>query len=865
MAAPKKALAGILNAMGGISGLPAPTGILDFTVSLPGSVTFTRASTATYITNGVLSALATGTPAFESWGGKLKGMRLSGAAQNLVTYSNDFTNAAWNVSGATKGTGALGVDGTTTMGLMTEDTSTAYHGPYRNLASVTSGTTHTFSIVLRRPAGTTRSCVVLRMGNQFDTVGSRLLIRWDGVFGYTLFPDPTNQTNVSAKVVDLGNGLILASITGTWSNAGTKSFYTFTSGGSYGAFVGSVSQALEIGQGQITTTNGMAPYIDNPAGTLNSMAAESAILTTPAWLNTTAGTFVIEHDMQAGTLLGSGANAIMTATLPGKTALAYDATGSSMVNNGLAATAGGVLTFSGADLRLLGTSVAQSFGHIKSLVYYPGRLTVTQLQKLTSPVSTSSPGAWRIATNRARLPTSLEALTGTKLAVVSRCATPVVGSYSKLKVDFANWNFPGNPNGNAFYIDSLYLERVTGVAESIRIMFGGSGSVTLAPGATNILSDEILPTQFTGITAFTSGDYRLRLKGHVTTANQTVPMSRWPLDPSGVQVFSFDPAVCVEGTDYSALSGTGGISFTGPHAAPVRAPSPILVGIPSSGDPKSFFVVGDSIIEGTNLIAGYTWIEKACVANGDPCLVFCQGGSSQVTITATPTITGYWFPYLAYARVLIDEMGTNLPSNTVNFFDYWNAAKKIYNYDKICHVGLIPNATNGVFTGTSATNVGTTATITVGTGTPPPVGATLTISSTSVMSPPVAMVPAAYGGTFTVTASDATTFSYTMASNPGGPATSAIRWQDNFATEANQIVTRAFPSDQDTTWAYYTAAGQMDLNHNITSIRGTNQSKWLSNGISNYYTVEGVHPTGPADDMMAAEIAPYLAALPVTS
>lgn len=871
MAVNKAIQAAVLNAMGGSSGLPAATINWDFT-TLAGfnasGVAFTRSTPSTYITNGVVSALASGAPAIESWNGKNKGLRLNPAGTNLLNYSNTFSNSTyWSAVASTRGTGNLGPDGVTNMGLFTEDTTTNYHGCQQTIASVTVGTTHTFSIFVRRPAGNTRITAVIRMGNQFASVWTDMVVRFDGIFGYWLFADPTNQTNVSGRVDDLGNGVMLVSITGTWATAGTKSFLTFESSGGRSAFAGNTSLGLEVWGAQVTATNGPIAYIDNPTTTHNSVAAESAIVASPAWLNTTQGTFVIEHDMQSGTLIGSGTNVILSATIPGKTAIAYDATGTDIVSNGGAAINSGAALGFGSDIRFLGTSTAQFSGHIKNVKYYPSRLTPTQLQTLTNTVSTSAPGTWRIASTRARLPTNLEALTGTRLMAVSRVSTPIAGSFSKLRAVFANWMFPGTDNANAVTIDELWLERIGAVNESVQVKFGGSNSLTLNIGDIKVVSDDILPSSFTSLTAFVTGDYRWRCRWHVASTGQTFPVSRWPLDPTGVQGFSYDPAVT---SPDQAMSSTGGLSFTGAHSAPVRVLAPYMSGIPSSGDAVTWFVVGDSLIEGTNNISGYTYVEKAAVALGVPCLVYCQGGSHQQLITSTQSIKDHWYPHFAEARVLIDGMGTNLSSNIYSFLDYWQYAKNTFHYDKIVHLGLWPNTSAASFVPASITNSGTTATVTVtgSGGTVPPVGASIAISGVTPSayntpaSPTITLVTAATGvGTTTGT------FSYVCTSTPSGSATVMGTWRDLSETsEANQQVLRTFPQDIDTAWAYFAKTGQIDLNHKLTSMTGTNTDKWLISpvGTVGVGTVEGTHPFAAADDLAAAEVQPLLAALPIT-
>ena len=107
-----------------------PSLLLDFAneQALDPRITFTRSTTGTYY-NGYSSAVA---------------------EQNLLTYSQDFTNAIWGKNGATvTGNSTTAPDGTTTAGLIVEDTTTTYHGIYETYTAILA-TPFTFSVYLKK-------------------------------------------------------------------------------------------------------------------------------------------------------------------------------------------------------------------------------------------------------------------------------------------------------------------------------------------------------------------------------------------------------------------------------------------------------------------------------------------------------------------------------------------------------------------------------------------------------------------------------------------------------------------------------------------------------------------------------------------
>ncbi len=269
-----------------------------------------------------------------------------------------------------------------------------------------------------------------------------------------------------------------------------------------------------------------------------------------------------------------------------------------------------------------------------------------------------------------------------------------------MRVDFPNILWQASV-GNALNITECSLERETGVAEFEPVRVGGSRSFTVADNAaTTVVSDVISPGDFTGLSEFPANMvFWLRIKGTVTTAGHTIPGMRFGAETDSCAIL-YDPAASV----YSAVDATGPMVYVSGtiEAAQTQAYCPILVGTyAASADPKTVFIIGDSILEGTGGAPALEFQRAAAATLGVPILEMSRGGASQLEVS---DLYPQWGAYLKYARVLVDEMGTNNSNAPLYRFRYWQAARQTYTYDKIARIGLFPRTS-----GTFATEAGQTA------------------------------------------------------------------------------------------------------------------------------------------------------------
>jgi hypothetical protein len=557
---------------------------------------------------------------------------------------------------------------------------TNFHRVNRTINSIAAGTRQTFSSFVKPVAGANTYSIYLHCAVDFNNTGVNYHLRIDGNEGFYSAAD-ADMTDIIYGYKRMSSGIYHVWITGTWATTGNKSFWIGVSSKALTEtrnYLATVTDSFQMYGMQLATSNGPTGYVETVAATA-SQAEEGAFFSDTAWLASTAqGTFIIEHDCWSGPLIGSGANTVLAATVPGKTAIAWDGSTSDTVNNGGATTAGGLPTFSGSAVSLLATTGIKNTGHIKSIRFYATRLSVANLQTLTakSLVSTAAPNTLRTVSPYNRLPAGINTTSGTLLTFTSRFKVSIgANACSELRLDFPNIRWAANTTvGNALNIESVALERETGVAEYVPVYVGGSRSFTVAnDAATTVVSDAVLAGSFTGLSQFNANmDFWIRVKGSVSMAGHVIVGARF----SNSEANAFSKIYDGGTTSFSPVDSTGPIIYVSgtDQSMLTQGYCPILVGKFVSGDPKTAFAIGDSLLEGT--ATPETFVKQ-----------------SSVNLTAAINMAG-WTPYLKYARILIDEMGTNEVNAVLDFFSYWAAAKTTYSYDKIMRVGLFPRSTS---------------------------------------------------------------------------------------------------------------------------------------------------------------------------
>lgn len=855
---------------------PTPSYSLDFMSSLPGQVTFSRSGSRMAVVSGALTTVATNTAAIESTSAGVLGLSIEPASTNNLLQSNTF-NTTWTLpsAGVTLTSGQASPDGGSNGWDVAETTINNYHEVRQDLSGVSSGTIMCTSVYIKAKSGAVTNGIGVHNCNQFSNAGALTVGFVDASaasFSYDvggIGGSATTFNTVSGGSQKLAGGWTRVWVTGTSTATGTKTIRLrsrlYNASGLGDVYTGVTTNGFELAFAQ--TEYGVSrptSYKATTTATVNTNA-DSAIISNISWLNTAVGTLLIEHDCTSGVLLGSGANTVMSgAAIPAnritaKTALAWSGTTSDLVSNGGSTTTGVQPTF-GADIRLLATSVATGLGHIKSLKYYPTRLTVTQIQALTAPTSTApAAGTYRVAAQRAVLNNGLQVISGTTPSMAVYWPTTIgSGARTKVRVSFGNWvlndtNGDQNP-GNTTTIVSATLIHISS-GQYAPIYWGGSRTVTATNGQVKINSDDILPSAFPALTAggiFPNAE-QFAIKCVVKTpTGGNLPVGRFAAE-TGAQAITFDAAV----TTISTTDASGQFTATGvATVVSTKGFGLVLEGPFVTGDPMTLVGVGDSIVEGvgSTLSTTGTWFQKAATALGLAYLQYAVGGQSQVMLWKSSNL----YQFTGLGNVLVDNTGTNTQSAPMYYpLAYYNA--RVSGVRFILRPSLNPRSTATV-TATSLVGNGTTATVTLPSAFLAAIGTTGTTFSSIVSGATGATTgfntPANNSVTLTIASSTTATF----ANSTNATATGTILVSDLWLTLTNQTALLPYPDGNTIALQALAVSGLIDQYYKANAVRDTGD-KWIVNGTPQGYTVDGTHQEPAGDDLMATELQGKLSAI----
>lgn len=403
-------------------------------------VTFTRASTATYWDSaGVLRTAASGAPRFDynPVTFVIRGLLVESQSTNLLLQSQDLSAAAYTrlnlvTSGYTDLLAAP--DGTVTMDAIIESTTpTVYHGVNQNITKAATANQYAYSLFVKDKGRQ----IVVAVQNVGATAG--VVARFNPAIGTVTGAINTYGTGFTAgamTVESVGGGIYRLTLTGTSDTAATLSCSlslhngtsnTYTGDGSSGVYVW--GQQLEIGEystsyiptttAQVTRATDMAnvasisPWYNQAAGTFvveamrNSLPAPAAsspgsygkLATMSDGTNNNAisfGTVASQNNIYTA-VTAAGAETMnyaalpMTAGVATKVALAITATSARLAVAGSLAGASDdtSVTMPAATLLTVGHRQDGSQntawnGWIRSLKYYPRRVTNAELVSLTT-------------------------------------------------------------------------------------------------------------------------------------------------------------------------------------------------------------------------------------------------------------------------------------------------------------------------------------------------------------------------------------------------------------------------------------------------------------------------------------------------
>lgn len=409
-----------------IGGRPAM--FLNFvgTTTLDSRITFTRATTATFVgSNGLIQTAAINTPCFDYDPVTLapKGLLVWEQRTNNALYSEQFDNAAWTKVATTVSANAtISPDGATTGDKLVEDAATSIHRVAQSFAT-TANAAVSYTVYAKAD---TRRYLSLGMGGLNGVVATFDL--QTGVISGAATALGTGWSTATAVITPAGNGWYRCALSGVDTAGASRPFSISLNNVSTNpinaqgnSYAGDNTSGLFLWGAQIETGAFATSYIPTVAATISRSADVAQMTNTnfSSWYNQSAGTFIASADCPA---LGSrtvfsaddattsnlmrvrsavaepffivNAGGVNQASLDGGTitantiytqAAAYAANDfATSVNGGAAVTdaSGSVPTVSRLSI---GADPSGNYlnGHIRTINYYNTRLSNDTIQSLT--------------------------------------------------------------------------------------------------------------------------------------------------------------------------------------------------------------------------------------------------------------------------------------------------------------------------------------------------------------------------------------------------------------------------------------------------------------------------------------------------
>jgi hypothetical protein len=400
----------------------APTLSLDFTDSaetLDSRITFSRGSSGTrFNSSGVLESISSNNPRFDYDPVTLapKGLLIEEQRTNLMTYSEQFDNAAWAKGNSSVSANTItSPDGTIDGDKLVENTSNSTHTVDQTF-SFTSGTAYTASVYVK--AGERPTIQMVIVGTAFNE--SRT---WFNLS--TLTATTTSGSVTSSFITPVGNGWYRVGVTQSAIATNTANISFRIWNGSTALYTGDGTSGVYLWGAQLEAGAFATSYIPTTTAQVTRSADVASITGAnfSSWYNATEGTLYGEastYDVSTGrtsfavtdgstsnrihlnastsvkVFIANGGATQLTQAIPSvtytnntfsKTALAYANNDGNGAANGTIATNDtslSVPTVNQAQIGALTSTNSILNGTIKKVAYYPARLSNVQLQALTS-------------------------------------------------------------------------------------------------------------------------------------------------------------------------------------------------------------------------------------------------------------------------------------------------------------------------------------------------------------------------------------------------------------------------------------------------------------------------------------------------
>lgn len=383
-------------------------------------ITFTRASTGTFLgSNGLLQTAAINTPRVEyDANGVAKGLLIEEARTNLLTYSEDFSNSYWNKPvGGQLGSAVVGPDGISGSGVTLEDDGATGTGLVYFFRTITVNTSTTYTVSIFAKADQLQ-WLAIRLIN-FTTPPTASAV-W---FNLNTGAKGT-ESNVTGNIEPYSNGWYRCSVTFTTDaidTTGNIQFLCCDSDNDISVDLDGTSSILVYGA-QLEAGSFPTSYIPTSGATATRSADIASVSVSEFGYNQAQGSVVVEAEVPAdqssinallllgpSTWASNNGNKIYSAASTSRHLRVFNSLGSEVVSidagetpvgqtfkqafalassdyaavidGGSVVTSAVSHTPSNVELMVIG-AVART--HIKSINYYPLRLSDAKLQELTS-------------------------------------------------------------------------------------------------------------------------------------------------------------------------------------------------------------------------------------------------------------------------------------------------------------------------------------------------------------------------------------------------------------------------------------------------------------------------------------------------
>jgi hypothetical protein len=250
----------------------------------PSIANFARASTA-YGFNPIGTLVSFGNDvirhSFDPVTGEYKGWVIAESRTNLLTYSEDFDNAAW-----------LKIAASVASDILSENSATALHYISQSV-TFSNSTTYSYGVVVE-PNGRDRMELTIGGGGEFIV----------GLFDLTgLTCDITGVaawTGASCNIQSIGEGKVLCSITGTSdSSVASNSVTVRLHNGTTSTYTGDGVSGVKLYWSQLEAGSSLSSYIPTTTAAATRAADILSVSTSDFAYNQNEGTLYVEFSLDA--------------------------------------------------------------------------------------------------------------------------------------------------------------------------------------------------------------------------------------------------------------------------------------------------------------------------------------------------------------------------------------------------------------------------------------------------------------------------------------------------------------------------------------------------------------------------------------